>query len=77
MSKIITTTFLLKNPGLVREIVASGVTVLVKHNGKIVMEITIPKKSNSVNPPVIKSKVKYTSKTTFSRDDIYNGKYDK
>lgn len=77
MSKIITTTFLLKNPALVREMVANGITILVKHNGKIVMQITVPKdRVNSVKPPVIQAKSQNKKNDTYSREDIYSGKYD-
>jgi hypothetical protein len=76
MSKVITTTFLLKNPAKVREMVSQGITVLVKHNGKIVMQITVPKQENNIKPPVFKSDFKHDENTTFSREDLYNGKYD-
>lgn len=75
MSKIITTTFLLKNPGKVREMVADGIKLLVKHNGKIVMEITLPNLKNNQpkKPPMISSG---NPDFIFSREDLYNGKYD-
>ncbi len=74
MSKIITTTFLLKNPAKVREMVAKGIEVLVKYEGKIVMKITIPiKNSKSILPPKIKSNM---PDFTFNREDLYSGKYD-
>lgn len=77
MTKTINTTFLLKNPAKVREMVASGITLLVKHNGKVVMQITVPvqKKTDKQNklPPTFSSGIK---DFTFNREDLYNGKYD-
>jgi hypothetical protein len=77
MSKIITTTFLLKNPAKVREMVAKGLTVLVKHHGEIVMQITIPvptprPKEKSKFPPSFTSGIKDFK---FNREEIYDKKY--
>jgi hypothetical protein len=75
MSKIITTTFLLKNPAKVREMVARGIKLLVKHNGKVVMEIVLPKYSDK---PVLPPKINLNTdpNDTYRRIDIYDGKYD-
>jgi hypothetical protein len=76
MSKTITTTFLLKNPKKVRELVAQGVKLLVQHNGKIVMEITLPKseqQNTGLKPAMVKSN---QPDFIFNREDLYNGKYD-
>jgi hypothetical protein len=74
MTKIITTTFLLKNPAKVREMVKKGIELLVKFEGEIVMKISIPQpKSKGLLPPVFKSVVQ--TKSTFSREEIYDTKY--
>lgn len=77
MSRIITTTFLLKNPAKIREMVAKGIEVLVKYEGEIVMKITIPidvkTKSKGKFPPSFTSGIK---DFVFNREDLYNGKYD-
>ncbi len=75
MSKIITTTFLLKNPAKVREMVAKGITLLVKHQGKIVMQITVPLEDTSkkkIPKPITSNQPDFT----FNREDLYSGKYD-
>ena len=77
MSKIITTTFLLKNPAKVREMVAKGMTLLVKHNGKIVMQISIPTQEKKVIKP--KKPKPITSNQPdfiFDREKLYSEKYE-
>jgi ABC-type uncharacterized transport system ATPase component len=72
MSKTITTTFLLKNPAKVREMVASGMRLLVKHNGEIVMEITLPQAHGSRKrkpPQMLKSN---QPNYRFNREELYN-----
>lgn len=77
MSKIITTTFLLKNPAKVREMVKNGIEVLVKFEGKIVMKIVIPNTPKiGLLPPTLSIKNNPNPQDTYRRVDIYNGKYD-
>jgi hypothetical protein len=70
MTKTITMTYLLKNPAKVREMVEEGIELLVKFEGKVVMQISLPKKKvDKELPPMFKSGKK---KYIFNRDEIYD-----
>jgi len=77
MTKTITMTYLLKNPKKVRDFVQQGIELLVQFEGKIVMKIVIPvSQDKGLTPPILTNKSKLKANQTFSRSDIYSGKYD-
>jgi hypothetical protein len=79
MTKIITMTYLLKNPAKVRSLVKQGVSLLVKYENEIVMKIDIPTEHNKNNnknlklPPYIKNIGK--TDFEFNREEIYDKEY--
>lgn len=73
MTKIITMTFLLKNPAKVREYIKQGVELLVKFEGEIVMKIIVPiKEDKGKIPPTFDSN---NPKYIFNRQEIYDKEY--
>jgi hypothetical protein len=72
MTKIITTTFLLRHPAKVREMVQKGMTLLVKFEGKVVMEISLPSQKKNKLPPTFNSNL---PNYTFNREELYDRTY--
>jgi hypothetical protein len=71
MTKTINFTFLLRNPDKVRNLVKSGVKLLVEFEGKVVMEINLPEKKEK---KLLSNRPKHNIgiNQPISREEIYS-----